>query len=99
MWKSMETVEQTLSEMVGCRDFDTTRFIVEEDRAALALSNSHMGRDSDTLLLKQKNDRIAQASFRDGESSNAGGAAPTPGTLLRTASYPTSPRSSASPTS
>ena len=63
IWKSMETAEQTLSEMVGCQDFDTTRFFVEEDRAALALANSHMGRDSDTLTLKQKNDRKETEDF------------------------------------
>ena len=59
----METAEQTLSEMVGCQDFDTTRFFVEEDRAALALANSHAGRDSDTLTLKQKNDRKETEDF------------------------------------
>ena len=32
-------------------------------KAALALANSHMGRDSDTLLLKQKNDRKETEDF------------------------------------
>ncbi|MEC7208468.1 MAG: glutamate--tRNA ligase family protein, partial [Pseudomonadota bacterium] len=33
------------------------------DRAALALANSHAGRDSDTLTLKQKNDRKETEDF------------------------------------
>merc|ERR1719219_3149126 len=34
IWKSMESAEKTLSEMVSATDFDTTRFFVEEDRNA-----------------------------------------------------------------
>ena len=37
IWKSMETAEQTLGEMVGCQDFDTTRFFVEEDKVDLII--------------------------------------------------------------
>ncbi len=55
IWKSMETAEKTLSEMVGCSDFDTTRFFVEEERPSL--------RESDTLLLKQKSDRRETEEF------------------------------------
>ena len=32
IWKSMESAEKTLSEMVSTTDYDTTRFFVEEDR-------------------------------------------------------------------
>ena len=34
IWKSMESAEKTLSEMVSATDFDTTRFFVEEDKSA-----------------------------------------------------------------
>ena len=34
IWKSMESAEKTLSEMVSATDYDTTRFFVEEDRTA-----------------------------------------------------------------
>ena len=63
IWKSMETAERTLSEMVGCQDFDTTRFFVEEDRAAAAAAAAGGHRESDTLLLKQKNDRKETEDF------------------------------------
>jgi SLIT-ROBO Rho GTPase activating protein len=62
IWKSMETAEKTLSEMVGCNDFDTTRFFVEEDKTSL--------RESDTLLLKQKSDRKETEEFYTMVSNN-----------------------------
>ena len=34
IWKSMESAEKTLSEMVSATDYDTTRFFVEEDKTA-----------------------------------------------------------------
>ncbi len=34
IWKSMESAEKTLSEMVSATDYDTTRFFVEEDKGA-----------------------------------------------------------------
>ena len=55
IWKSMETAEKTLSDMVGCNDYDTTRFFVEEDRASL--------KEPDTILMKQKSDRKETEDF------------------------------------
>ena len=55
IWKSMETAEKTLSDMVGCNDYDTTRFFVEEDRASL--------KEPDTILMKQKADRKETEDF------------------------------------
>lgn len=55
IWKSMETVEKSLSEMVGCNDYDTTRFFVEEDRSSL--------KESDLISLKQKADRKETEDF------------------------------------
>ena len=55
IWKSMETAEKTLSEMVGCNDFDTTRFFVEEDRSTI--------KESETIILKQKADRKETEDF------------------------------------
>jgi len=49
IWKSMETAEKTLGEMVGRCDYDVTRYFVEEDRQAL--------KESDATLAKQKADR------------------------------------------
>ena len=55
IWKSMETAEKTLSDMVGCNDYDTTRFFVEEDRSSL--------KEPDTILMKQKADRKETEDF------------------------------------
>jgi SLIT-ROBO Rho GTPase activating protein len=55
IWKSMETVEKSLSDMVACNDYDTTRFFVEEDRSSL--------RESESIMLKQKSDRKETEDF------------------------------------
>jgi SLIT-ROBO Rho GTPase activating protein len=55
IWKSMETVEKTLGDMVAANDYDTTRYFVEEDRAAL--------RDNEGTLQKQKSDRRETEDF------------------------------------
>ena len=49
IWKSMETAEKTLSEMVSATDYDTTRFFVEEDR--------NFQREPEAIVQKQKADR------------------------------------------
>ncbi len=49
IWKSMESAEKTLSDMVAATDYDTTRFFVEEDRNAI--------REPEAIVQKQKADR------------------------------------------
>ena len=49
IWKSMESAEKTLSDIVGCTDWDTTRFFIEEDR------NAH--KEPEAIVQKQKADR------------------------------------------
>jgi hypothetical protein len=56
IWKSMETAEKTLADMVGCKDYDTTRFFVEEERASLQ-------RDPEAILMKQRSDRKETEDF------------------------------------
>ena len=56
IWKSMETAEKTLSDMVGANDYDTTRYFVEEDRSAVS-------RESEGTLQKQKADRRETEEF------------------------------------
>ncbi|XP_059099709.1 SLIT-ROBO Rho GTPase-activating protein 1-like isoform X3 [Tigriopus californicus] len=55
IWKSMDSAEKTLSDIVGCKDYDTTRFFVEEDRASLRIS--------DSIVMKQKADRLETEDF------------------------------------
>ena len=57
IWKSMETAEKSLSEMVGASDYDTTRFFVEEDRSLLRSDGS------DAVSIKQKADRKETEEF------------------------------------
>ncbi|XP_040563935.1 SLIT-ROBO Rho GTPase-activating protein 1 isoform X2 [Lepeophtheirus salmonis] len=59
IWKSMETAEKTLSDMVSCNDYDTTRFFVEEDK-----SNC---RDSESVVSKIKSDRQEIENFYMGK--------------------------------
>ena len=49
IWKSMESAEKTLSEMVSATDYDTTRFFIEEDRSAQ--------REPEAIVQKLKADR------------------------------------------
>ncbi len=56
IWKSMETAEKTLLDLVGAQDYDTTRYFVEEDRSAVA-------RESEGTLQKQKADRRETEEF------------------------------------
>jgi len=49
IWKSMESAEKTLGDIVAANDYDTTRYFVEEDRAAL--------KDNESTLQRQKADR------------------------------------------
>ena len=49
IWKSMESAEKTLSEMVSTTDYDTTRFFVEEDR--------NFQREPEAIVQKLKADR------------------------------------------
>ncbi len=56
IWKSMETAEKTLSDLVGANDYDTTRYFVEEDRSAVS-------RESEGTLQKQKSDRRETEEF------------------------------------
>eukprot|EP00096_Caligus_rogercresseyi_P000876 TRINITY_DN1143_c0_g1_i7.p1 TRINITY_DN1143_c0_g1~~TRINITY_DN1143_c0_g1_i7.p1 ORF type:complete len:1149 (+),score=380.76 TRINITY_DN1143_c0_g1_i7:406-3852(+) len=59
IWKSMETAEKTLSDMVSCSDYDTTRFFVEEDK--------NNCRDSDSVISKMKADRQEIENFYTGK--------------------------------
>ncbi len=56
IWKSMETAEKTLLDMVAANDYDTTRYFVEEDRAAV-------NREGEGTLQKQKADRRETEEF------------------------------------
>ena len=47
--KSMDSAEKSLQEIVGCTDWDTTRFFIEEDR------NAH--KEPEAIIQKQKADR------------------------------------------
>ena len=53
--KSMDSVEKSLQEIVGCTDWDTTRFFIEEDR------NAH--KEPEAIIQKQKADRQEVEDF------------------------------------
>ena len=53
--KSMDSAEKSLQEIVGCSDWDTTRFFIEEDR------NAH--REPEAIVQKQKADRQEVEDF------------------------------------
>ena len=61
IWKSMESAEKTLSEMVSATDYDTTRFFVEEDRSAQ--------REPEAIVQKLKADRQEIEDFYTAVSS------------------------------
>jgi SLIT-ROBO Rho GTPase activating protein len=63
IWKSMETAEKSLSEMVSATDYDTTRFFVEEDRNAQ--------REPEAIVQKLKADRQEIEDFYTGVSAVA----------------------------
>ena len=53
--KSMDSAEKSLQEIVGCTDWDTTRFFIEEDR------NAH--KEPEAIIQKQKADRQEVEDF------------------------------------
>ena len=53
--KSMDSAEKSLQEIVGCSDWDTTRFFIEEDR------NAH--KEPEAIVQKQKADRQEVEDF------------------------------------
>ena len=53
--KSMDSAEKSLQEIVGCSDWDTTRFFIEEDR------NAH--KEPEAIIQKQKADRQEVEDF------------------------------------
>ena len=55
IWKSMEMAEKSLSEVVNCRDWDTTRFFVEDDIA------SH--KEPESIIQKEKEKRHEVEDF------------------------------------
>ena len=55
IWKSMESAEKTLSEMVSVTDYDTTRFFVEEDKSAQ--------RDPEAIVQELKSKRMQIEDF------------------------------------
>ena len=49
VWKSMETAEKSLLDVVSCRDWDTTRFFIEDDIAAT--------KEPESIVQKEKEKR------------------------------------------
>jgi len=56
IWKSLETAEKTLLDMVNCADYDTTRFFVEEETA-------RRDREPESIVMKQRADRHETEQF------------------------------------
>jgi len=55
IWKSMESAERNLSEVVNARDWDTTRFFVEEDISST--------KEPESIVQKEKEKRLEVEDF------------------------------------